>query len=94
MKIGEIQNGASDVSIEGTVVEVGEPREVRTRFGPKRVADAIIEDDTGRIKLSLWEDNIDKVKQGQKITLAGCYVTEWNGTLQLNMTRQATMELE
>lgn len=94
MKIEEINASSKDVSIEATVVEVGEPRTVNTRFGPRQVATAVLEDESGRINLSLWEDQIGQVKNAKKVKLAGAYVTEWNDKLQLNLSKQATMQVE
>jgi len=59
LKINEIKLGMSAVSTEGKVVAKSEPRSVRTRFGSRSVADAELEDETGTIKLSLWEQQID-----------------------------------
>ena len=94
IKISELSVGSSDVSIEGTIVEKGEVREVNTRFGSKKVCDFSIEDDSGKIKFSLWEESIETAKEGDKVSIAGAYVTEWNGTLQLNIPRNGTFEVK
>ncbi|NOR85219.1 DNA-binding protein [archaeon] len=93
VKISDITVDSKDVEVEASVVEVGEPRTVNTRFGPKRVATAIIEDDTGRINLSLWEDQIDTVSAAKKLKIAGAYVTEWSNNMQINLSKQATLEV-
>ena len=55
MKINEIKLGMSLVSTEGEIISKSEPRSVRTRYGPRSVADAELQDETGTINLSLWE---------------------------------------
>lgn len=93
MKISEVTIETKDVEVEATVIEVGEPRTVNTRFGPKNVATAVIEDDSGRINLSLWEDQIATVTSAKKIKVSGAYVTEWQNKMQLNLSKQATLEV-
>ncbi len=58
MKIGELQSGMKRVEIEASVVDKGAPRQVKARFGDEmfNVADAIVQDDSGSIKLTLWNE--------------------------------------
>ena len=88
----EINSDSKNVEVEASVVEVGEPRTVNTRFGPRQVATAVIEDETGRINLSLWEKQIETVKNASKLKIEGAYVTEWNGNLQLNLSKQSVLQ--
>ncbi|MFH1126541.1 MAG: hypothetical protein V1718_00330 [archaeon] len=92
-KISEITSSSKDVEVEATVIEVQEPRTVNTRFGPKNVATAIIEDESGRINLSLWEDQISTVSEAKKIKISGAYVTEWKNNLQINLSKQSALEV-
>ncbi len=94
MKISEIQKGMSNVSVKGEVLDVSDQREVNTRYGKKKVASAVIEDDSGEIKLTLWEDQINDVKVGDNISITGAYVTEFKNVLQLNIPRSGKMEIE
>lgn len=93
-KINQVTSDMNDVSVEATVVEVSDTRDVNTRYGPRKVATAVIEDESGRINLTLWEDQIKKVEQGKKVKIAGAYVTEWNDQLQLNMGKSGTLTVE
>lgn len=92
MKINEIKYGMSDLSIEGEITEKSEPRTVNTRYGMRSVADATIEDETGTIKLSLWEEQIDRVNIGNEVLISGAYVTEFRNELQLNIPRSGKLE--
>ena len=94
MKISEIQRGMSNVSVEGKIIDISEVREVDTRYGKKSVADATIEDDSGQIKLTLWEDQIQSVRVGDKVTVTGGYVTEFRDVVQLNIPRSGKLEVE
>ena len=93
MKINEIKHGMSGVSTEGKITEKSEPRRVNTRYGRRSVADAKLEDETGAIKLSLWEEKIDMVNIGDKVAITGAYVTEFRNELQLNIPRSGELEI-
>lgn len=93
MKINEISRGLSGVTVEAKVVDKGEKREVNTKYGKRSVADVTLEDDTGQISLSLWEESIDTVKIGDKVKLEGGYVTEFRDKIQLNLPRSGKLEV-
>ncbi len=74
MKVSEINPGARKIDIELNIVETEEPRNYTRRDGKEgRVMTAIGEDDTGRIKVSVWDADIDKVKVGTKIKITNGY---------------------
>ncbi len=87
MKIGELQSGMKRVEIEASVVDKGAPRQVKARFGDEmfNVADAIVQDDSGSIKLTLWNEQIDQVNIGDNIKIENGYVTSFKGEIQLNV---------
>lgn len=89
MKISEIKVGMSNVTIQAKVVDISPTRDVQTRYGLRSVADAILEDDTGRISLSLWEDDINSVSVGDIVNISGAYVTQFRDKLQLNVPRRS-----
>ncbi len=87
----EIKQGNVDLTAE--VVEVGEVREFN-KFGKTgRVATAKLKDETGEINLSLWNDDIDKIKVGDTVQIKNGFVNEWQGTPQLTTGRQGTLEV-
>jgi len=94
MKISEFKNGMSTLSTEGKIISISEPRSVNTRYGQRSVADARLQDDTGVIKMSLWEDNIDMVNVGDEITVSGAYISEFRDELQLNIPRSGKIEVK
>ncbi|MEM2963415.1 MAG: OB-fold nucleic acid binding domain-containing protein [Candidatus Anstonellales archaeon] len=87
-KISELKAGIGNVDVEGKIIKLEEPREVVTKFGKKlRVANAILQDESGEIALSLWGDDIDKVKEGSTIRIEQGWVSEFKGTPQLSCGR-------
>jgi len=91
MKIKEIKVGMSNVDLEASVVDKSESRSIQTKYGKREVADVLLEDETGRIKASLWEDQIERVNVGDKVKISGAYVTEFKGELQLNVPRRGSI---
>ncbi|HID18105.1 TPA: DNA-binding protein [Candidatus Bathyarchaeota archaeon] len=83
------------VSVEGKIVEVSEPRLVRSRMTGRmnRVATAILTDDTGEINLTLWNEQIDAVKPENIIRVENGYVTEFRGQKQLNIGRYGSLKV-
>ena len=82
-----------NVDIEVEVVSVGEPREFEKYGKAGKVATAKVKDDTGEIDLSLWNEQADEVKVGDKIKIANGYVSEWQGNLQLTAGKFGTLTI-
>jgi len=85
----------SKVTIDAAeVVSISEAREVRLKDGGKaKVADCIIKDDSGRIKLTLWNDQIDMVREGSKISITNGYTKEFKGENTLNIGRYGKLDV-
>jgi len=92
MKISELQVRQGNVEVEGEIKEIGE---VRTfdKFGKQlRVATATLEDDSGNIKLALWNEDIDNFKKGDKVKVVNGFVTEFQGEKQLTSGKFGKLE--
>lgn len=88
MKINELTTDMRHVTIEGVVEKISESRTVNLRAGGSAlVADAYISDETGSIKLSLWDDQIKMVKEGNKILIENGYTQSFRGENSLNIGR-------
>ena len=89
MKIKELRNGLKNVSIEAKVTEKSDTREVMSRFKDEtyKIATAIIADDTGTIKLTLWNEQIPQVNVNDMVKIENGYVTSFKGEIQLNIGR-------
>jgi len=93
MKISELQPRQGNVDVEGVIKEIGETKTFN-KFGRElRVADAILEDDSGTTKLTLWNDEIEKFKAGDKVKITNGYVNEFQGEKQLTAGKFGKMEL-
>ena len=93
MQIKDLKPKQGNVDVTVDVVDVGEAREFQ-KFGKAgRVSNAIVKDETGDIKLTLWNEDIDKVKSGDKVHISNGYVNEWQGELQLTTGRMGKLEI-
>ena len=93
MQIKELQPKQSKVDIEVTVKSISSIREFQ-KFGKiGRVANATVEDETGTIKLTLWNDDIDNIREGDKIRLTNGFVSEFQGEKQLSAGRFGKIEV-
>ncbi len=88
MNIDELRAGIRNVNVTGRVESISEPRTVNLRTGgTAQVADAFLSDDTGRIKLSLWNDQIEMVSEGDEISIENGYTQAFRGENSLNIGR-------
>jgi len=94
MKIADMRAGMSNVSVRARVIDKSEVRNVQTRYGPRSVADVVLEDDSGQIIMSLWGEAIDYVSVGDIVNISGAYITQFRDKLQLNVPRKGKIEVE
>src|SRR5215831_6182568 len=87
MRIGELKPGMKRVDVRGKIVDVENPRDVQTKFGPGQVATATLQDESGSVKVTLWNENINKVSVNDTIQIENGYVDSFRGQLQLNVGR-------
>ena len=95
MKISEIRADSKVDELELTVKEKGEVRDVNTRFGgASKVCDAVCEDDEGgKITLSLWNEDIDKVSVDDKVRITNGWARHFRGNLQVSAGRFGKLEV-
>ncbi len=87
----KIREGKVDIVVE--VVDKGDVREFEKFGKPGRVCNAKVKDDSGEITLSLSNDDIDKIKAGDKLHIKNGYVGEWQGEPQLGAGKFGEIEI-
>lgn len=93
VKISELRVGDGKIVVEGNIKSVSDVRAFN-KFGKDlRVANAILEDESGAVKLTLWNDEIDRVKNGDKIRIVNGFVNEYNGEKQLTAGKFGKIEM-
>jgi replication factor A1 len=93
-KVGDLTPQSKAVNVTAKVVSKTEIREIPVgRDGsPHKVCDALVGDETGVVYLTLWDDNIEKVNEGDSIRIENGYVTLFKGNMRLNIGKYGTME--
>ena len=92
MQIKDLQPKQGKIEIEVEVIEKDEPREF-TKFGSVgKVCNAKVKDETGEIKLTLWNDQVDQVQVGDKLKIINGYVSEYQGEMQLSTGKFGKLE--
>jgi replication factor A1 len=93
--IKNVRAGMSHVNLKAKVVEISASRRVTTRYGNyASLAKAVIEDETGSIKLCLWNTQIDAVKVGDIVSIKNAKASRFKGETQLSMGTKGTLEKE
>lgn len=94
MNIREIQPGMMGLNVKGKIKDISEIREVNTRFGTQTtVASATLYDSTGEVKLTLWGDQISKVKVGDNVEITNAISKEWNGEIQISVGKRGELKI-
>ena len=90
--IQDLRAGMNHVSLKAKVLEVTQPKQVFTRYGNyASLAKAVIEDNTGQIKLCLWNDQIDAVSAGTTVQIENARTSTFKGERQLSLGKTGTV---
>ena len=82
------------VDVTGKVIDIPPKRLVTSEFGNQfYVSNVRIADETGSIKLSLWNGQIDMVLVGDVVDVKDCYVANFAGEPQLRIGRNGTISV-
>ena len=94
-KVGELTPQSRAVNVTAKVVSKSEVREIPMgRDGSAhKVCDALVGDETGSIYLTLWDDNIEKVNEGDTLRVENGYVTLFKGNMRLNIGKYGKLEM-
>lgn len=87
LKVEELRNGMSNVTVEGMILEKSHARLVRSKrhyWRTLSVASAGFGDETGRLVLTLWNNQIKMVSVGDRIRVENGYVGSYRGVNQLS----------
>jgi len=96
LDISDLRDGMKRVNVVAKVVEKNESRQVNSKYKDETytVADFIIADNTGSIKLTLWNEQIDQVEVNNTVKIDNGYVTSFRGEIQLNVGKYGTLSVE
>lgn len=95
MKVKDLRPESKVDVIELIVREKGTARDFSSRSGSTgKVCDAKAVDEEGsEVSISLWNEDIDRVKTDARIRITNGWVREWRGNLQVSAGRFGKLEV-
>jgi hypothetical protein len=92
--IRDLRVGMKRINLKVKVLEIPKPTIVHTRFGNSAsVTNILIEGETGKIKLCLWNGQIDSVSVGDIIQIENAQVSTFRGEKQLRLGYKGTLSI-
>jgi replication factor A1 len=92
LAIKDLQDRMTQIHLKAKVLEISKPNLVYTRYGNcASVANALIADDTGTIKLCLWNEQIHCISVGDTIQIENARTSRFKGQRQLNIGRKGLL---
>jgi len=92
--IHDLHCGMKRINVEARVIDVPKATLVFTRFGEyARVTNALIADETGAIKLCLWNEKIKAVSVDSVVRIENATVTRFRGEKQLRLGKNGRLSV-
>ncbi len=93
MKVADIKPNQGNIEVVAEVVKKDSPRSFE-KFGKSgKVCNYRIKDDSGEISLTLWNDDIDKVNEGDTIHLQNGWCSEYKTEKQVSTGKFGKVEV-
>lgn len=94
LHIRDLRTGMKQVNLKAKVLEIARPTLVFTRFGNyASVANALITDETGTIKLCLWNEQIKSISAGSTVQIENARVSTFRGERQLRIGKNGILSI-
>jgi replication factor A1 len=94
LHIGDLRTGMKQVNLKAKVLEIARPTLVFTRFGNyASVANALVADETGTIKLCLWNEQIASISVGDTVQIENAHVSMFRGEQQLRIGKNGKLSI-
>jgi hypothetical protein len=92
--IKDLKAGMRNVNLKIRVLEIPEPNRVYTRGGKVAyVTNALVGDETGEVRMNLWNRQINMVSEGDLIKIENGTVANFRGERQLRIGKHAKMKV-
>ena len=91
--VKDLTENSKNVNATLKVIEIGETKDIQSKFGDKRVCEVKVADATGSIILSLWDDQIGKIAVGDTISIQNGYISVVRNSMRLNIGKYGKMLL-
>lgn len=91
MKVNELKDKSAVDEIILKIVSKEEPREVRG--GTLKLCNCTGEDDTGKVTVTLWNADIEKVNEGDTIKITKGWASIYQDNMQISSGKFGEIEL-
>ena len=92
--VQNLRHGMKKVNLEAKVLETQKPSIVQTRYGNSaKVTNALIADETGKIKLCLWNGQGENLAVGDTVQIKNASVSTFKGERQIRLGKTATLNV-
>lgn len=93
-KIEDLKAGMKKVNLKARVLDVPRPKMVYTKWGTEAyISNALIADETGTIRMSLWNRQIYMVSKGDVVKIENGKVARFKGERQLRIGRSGKISV-
>lgn len=94
LKIRDLKAGMKGIDLKAEVLNISKPKMIYTRHGTNAyLSNVLIRDETGSIKLSLWNQQINVVHEGDTIHIKNGIVSWFRGEQQLKLGRNGSLNV-
>jgi replication factor A1 len=93
-RIKDLKAGMKKIDLKATVLEIPKPNMFWTRAGFQvQISNVFIGDETGTMRMSLFNQQIHLVAKGDRITVENGSVASFRGELQLRIGRRGSLSV-
>ena len=92
--IQSLRRGMKKVNLNAEVLEIQEPQIVNTQYGSRvKVTEVLIADETGKVKVCLWGEQVTLPAVGDMVQINGASVKTFKGENLLSLGRSGTLSI-
>jgi len=93
-KIGDLKAGMKRVNLKARVLSISRPQQALTKYNDYVMfANATLTDETGAVKLTLWDSRINSLSVNDIIEIENANVTAYRGETQLRIGRKGKIRV-
>ncbi len=88
VRVADLKPYMNNISVSVRVLEASEARTINTKSGIRTISEAVVGDESGRVKVTLWGKAAGSLKGGEAVEISSAWTTVYRGDIQLNVGGQ------
>ncbi|MDD5417184.1 MAG: OB-fold nucleic acid binding domain-containing protein [Candidatus Aenigmarchaeota archaeon] len=96
LEVKNVIAGIKNLNLNARIYKIIPVKEFEHKGRKSQVANLILSDQTGRIRMSLWDTQIkllDNLKEGQAVEIFGAYTRDNNGIPEVRLSRKGGIKI-